>query len=80
MNTDLSRIFDPVQNPSHYTEGRVYEPVKVIEDWGLDYHLGTALKYISRAGRKGSFVEDIQKAIFYLERRLSIEMKRNSNE
>jgi hypothetical protein len=80
MNTDLSRIFDPVQNPSHYTEGRVYEPVKVIEDWGLDYHLGTALKYISRAGRKSSFVEDIQKAIFYLERRLSIEMKRNSNE
>lgn len=80
MNTDLSRIFDPVQNPSHYTEGRVYEPVKVIEDWGLDYHLGTALKYISRAGRKSSFVEDIQKAIFYLERRVSIEMKRNSNE
>jgi hypothetical protein len=80
MNTDLSRIFDPVQNPSHYTEGRVYEPVKVIEDWGLDYHLGTALKYISRAGRKSSFVEDIQKAIFYLERRVSMEMKRNSNE
>ena len=80
MNTDLSKIFDSVQNPSHYTEGGIYEPVKVIEDWGLDYHLGTALKYISRAGRKSSFVEDIQKAIFYLERRVSMEMKRNNNE
>lgn len=43
-----------------------------LSDWGLDrdYYLGNALKYISRAGRKGDFKEDIQKAIWYLERRL----------
>ncbi|MCW4026727.1 MAG: DUF3310 domain-containing protein [Candidatus Bathyarchaeota archaeon] len=76
MSTDLSEDFDSVQNPAHYTDGRKYEPVKVIEDWGLDYHMGNALKYISRAGRKKSLIEDLQKAIFYLERRISIETER----
>jgi hypothetical protein len=76
MSTDLSEDFDSVQNPAHYTDGRKYEPVKVIEDWGLDYHTGNALKYISRAGRKKSLIEDLQKAIFYLERRISIETER----
>ncbi len=76
MSTDLSEDFDSVQNPAHYTDGRKYEPVKVIEDWGLDYHMGNALKYISRAGRKKSLIEDLQKAIFYLERRISIETAR----
>ena len=38
-----------------------------------DYHLGNALKYISRAGRKGSFIEDLKKAIYYLERRITKE-------
>jgi hypothetical protein len=76
VSTDLSEDFDSVQNPAHYTDGRKYEPVKVIEDWGLDYHMGNALKYISRAGRKKSLIEDLQKAIFYLERRISIETER----
>ena len=25
--TNLSKFYDPVKNPSHYTEGREYEPV-----------------------------------------------------
>ena len=82
MSTDSSDKFDPVDNPSHYTEGRIYEPVKVIEDWELDYHLGNALKYVSRAGRKGgndSLIEDLGKAIFYLERRISIAERRRGN-
>ena len=57
-------------NPSHYKGDRKYEPIDVIEDWGLDYHLGNALKYIARNGRKPG--EDRQrglsKAIWYLER------------
>jgi len=82
MSTGLSNTFDPVDNPPHYTKGRIYEPVKVIEDWELDYHLGNALKYISRAGRKGgndSLIEDIGKAIFYLERRISIAERRGNH-
>ena len=57
-------------NPSHYKGQRRYEPIDVIEDWGLNYHLGNALKYIARNGRKPG--EDprqgLSKAIWYLER------------
>lgn len=63
---DKDRLFDMVSNPSHYTEGRKYEPRKVISDWGLNFNLGNVLKYIARAGRKGSAIEDLQKAIQYI--------------
>tara|TARA_R110001632_G_scaffold17117_1_gene54568 strand:- start:6888 stop:7151 length:264 start_codon:yes stop_codon:yes gene_type:complete len=69
--------FDIVVNPEHYTRDRTFEPLDVIEDWDLDYQMGNALKYISRAGRKGSLIADLQKAIFYLERRISLETERN---
>lgn len=59
---------DNVNHPSHYAEGRRYEPIDVIEDWELDFHLGNAVKYISRAGRKGDAREDIEKAVWYLNR------------
>ena len=63
---------DMVDRPSHYVEGRQYEPLNVIADWDLNYRLGSALKYISRAGRKdpSKTVEDLQKAIFYLSREI----------
>lgn len=59
--------FDAVSHPSHYTEGREYEPRKVIADWGLNFNLGNAVKYVSRAGRKGDKIEDLRKAIQYIE-------------
>ena len=62
-----SESFDTVSHPSHYTEGRKYEPRKVIADWGLNFNLGNAVKYISRAGRKGDKIEDLRKAIQYIE-------------
>lgn len=59
-------------NPSHYRGDRKFEPIAVIEDWGLNYHLGNAVKYIARNGRKPG--EDprqgLSKAIWYLEREL----------
>lgn len=59
--------YDVVSHPSHYTEGRKYEPRKVIADWGLNFNLGNAVKYLSRAGRKGDKIEDLRKAIQYIE-------------
>lgn len=58
--------FDPVSRPSHYTEGRKYEPRKVIADWKLNFNLGNAVKYISRAGRKDDKIKDLRKAIQYI--------------
>lgn len=68
------KAFDAVNRPSHYCEGRKYEPIKVIQDWQLDFCLGNTVKYISRAGRKTSSalsdiektIEDLEKAEFYL--------------
>jgi hypothetical protein len=65
-----------VDHPSHYAEGRQYEPIDVIEDWDLGFHVGNSLKYISRLGRKKEdgkteiekTLEDIDKAIWYLNR------------
>lgn len=51
-----------VKHPSHYVEGRKYEPKDVIRDWGLNFNLGSAVKYISRAGRKDDIVQDLKKA------------------
>ena len=58
--------YDMVNNPKHYTEGRKYEPIDVISDWELDFCLGNVVKYISRAGRKENYLEDLKKAQFYL--------------
>lgn len=61
-----NKVKDMVNHPSHYTEGRVYEPIKVINDWKLSYCIGNCLKYLSRLGRKDDAVQDINKALFYL--------------
>lgn len=55
-----------VKHPSHYTEGRKFEPKDVIRDWDLNFNLGSALKYIARAGRKDDIVQDLEKAREYL--------------
>ena len=42
-----------VKNPDHYGGvENIYEAIKVIENWDLDFHLGNTVKYISRAGKK----------------------------
>lgn len=56
-----------VDHPQHYNVGQI-EVIDVIEDWGLDFHLGNAVKYIARAEHKNDALEDIDKAIWYLTR------------
>ena len=58
---------DNITRPDHYCYGRKYEPKDVIRDWGLNFNLGSAVKYISRAGRKGDKAEDLMKAMKFLE-------------
>ena len=63
-----------VNHPNHYGGNNVYETIKVIEAWGLDFHLGNTVKYISRAGKKDTDkeIQDLEKAKWYLERKLEI--------
>ncbi len=55
--------------PSYYTRGTI-EVWDFIRDQELNYFLGNAIKYICRAGFKDSRVEDLKKAITYLEKEL----------
>lgn len=61
-------IWDRITAPNHYVDRRKYEPAMVAYDWGLDFNCGSALKYISRLGRKkgATYEEDICKAIRFL--------------
>lgn len=70
--TPAPPMTDNINSPSHYTEGRQFETIAVIEDWALGYHLGNAVKYLSRAGRKDptKTIEDLKKARWYVEREI----------
>lgn len=60
---------DLVNHPSHYGGAdNVYEAIKVIEAWQLDFNLGNCVKYIARHRHKGKPLEDLKKARWYLER------------
>ena len=63
---------DMVNSPPHYTDGGIetidYIEAKLGPDGFKAYCVGNALKYISRAGKKGSAKEDLSKAIWYLRR------------
>ena len=63
--------YDPVNHPAHYTDGKI-EVIDFILDKKLGFCLGNAVKYIARAGKKdeSKTVEDLRKAIWYLERRI----------
>lgn len=63
---DNSKMYNAIHKPSHYTSGRKYEPKDVIRDWGLNFNLGSAVKYISRAGRKDDTVQDLMKAVEFI--------------
>ena len=60
-------INDPVNHPAHYTTGKI-EVIDFIDDKGLGFCLGNAVKYIARAGKKDPVktVEDLQKAVWYI--------------
>lgn len=67
----LKEKSDPVNHPSHYTDGKI-EVIDFIEDKKLDFCLGNAVKYISRAGKKNpdKTIEDLKKSIWYINRKI----------
>lgn len=65
----MSKKQDNVNHPAHYNTGKI-EVIEFIEDKGLGFHLGNAIKYIARAGKKdpAKLDEDLDKAIWYVRR------------
>lgn len=61
---------DPT-NPSHYKQHPSgIECIDITEH--LDFCTGNAIKYLWRAGLKGDAVKDLEKAKWYIERRIAL--------
>lgn len=54
----------------HYDNGKDYDLIDVISDYGLNFNRGNIIKYVCRAGKKGSEIQDLEKAMDYLSREL----------
>ena len=69
LQGNVDRQPDMVNSPPHYTAGGV-ETIDFIEAKKLNYNLGNAVKYITRADLKGNRIEDLKKAKWYIEREI----------
>lgn len=59
-----------VNHPNHY-QGKTFEVIDIIEDYELNFNLGNAIKYILRCDKKENKIQDIEKAIWYLQREIN---------
>lgn len=62
-----------VDHPAYYNTGKI-EVIDYILDKNLDFCLGNAVKYISRAGKKdpAKTIEDLKKALWYINKYIEI--------
>lgn len=67
---------DVVNHPQHYTYGSI-EVIDAILDWNLDFCLGNAIKYIARCEHKNNKIEDLKKAIWYIQKEISTTKENN---
>ena len=58
-----------MDNPSHYAFA--ITPIDAIEAWDLNFSRGCVVKYIARAPHKGTELQDLEKALRYLEREVA---------
>lgn len=68
---------DKINHPKYYIVNGL-ECIDIIQRLGMSYELGSAFKYIFRAGRKSKAigsVEDLQKARFFLEREIERQVR-----
>ena len=66
----VDRENDIVNNPSHYTQGKI-EVIDFIIDQDMDYLTASALKYLCRYKHKHvgeGQIEDLRKARFYIDK------------
>jgi hypothetical protein len=60
---------DMINSPPHYRRGGM-ESIDVIEAFGLGFRLGNVVKYVLRADHKGQALQDLKKALWYLQREI----------
>jgi len=71
----VDTAFAKVYHPTHYNRGKI-EVIDFIEDQQLGFHLGNVIKYICRLESKGERIQDLEKALWYLERYIRLEQSK----
>jgi hypothetical protein len=54
----------------HYENGKGYDVIDFITDYGLNFNKGNIIKYVARAGKKGDELSDLRKALDYIKREI----------
>ena len=73
MRMTINDKADPVNHPAHYKVGGI-ETIDFIEAKKLNYNMGNAVKYITRADHKGNRKQDLEKALWYIKRELGLDL------
>ena len=60
---------DSVNHPAHYTQHPSGVECIQVTEW-MGFNLGNAMKYIWRADLKFNAVEDLRKAVWYINREI----------
>ena len=60
--------YDPVHQPKHYQQLNGFEGIEVAEQF--NFCLGSAIKYIIRCNHKVAKKQDLEKAIWFLNREI----------
>jgi hypothetical protein len=60
---------DLVNHPPHYKAGGI-ETIDFIEAKQFNYRIGNAVKYLTRYRDKGAAIQDLQKAVWYINREI----------
>ena len=55
----------------HYQTGKDYDIIDVCKDYALNFNKGNILKYVARAGKKDNELQDLRKALDYLQREIT---------
>lgn len=67
---------DMVNHPPHYKEHPTgVECIDIVEEF--NFNVGNAIKYLWRAGLKGNEIEDMRKAVWYINREIERRNKQN---
>lgn len=70
MMSDNKEPVDMVNNPPHYkSHPSGIECIEITEHMTLN--LGTAVKYIWRCEEKGNMIQDLEKAVWYIQREIA---------
>lgn len=67
-----------VNHPTHYQSKNGMEVIDVIDNFELNFNLGNAVKYILRCDKKDNDIQELNKAIWYINHEIELRTK-NAN-